>query len=1027
LSYLVLSKKRFIAKAAFAFSCLLSVSSYAATPTAQQLEMFKTLTPAQQEALARQYGVDLAQLQAQSTTTTTSTTSPSLNELVPQRTTQQANVQVTPYGQQNQQYQQSQQNQQYQQNQQPQQNQQMLGANGQPLPNQQGVQNTQGVNGYGQQNMQFPAGQADNGQNQPSIYTPDMINSANGQPFQQLNPQFQPSQPTASAEQGRGSLKPFGYDLFAGSPSTFAPVTDVPVPANYIMGPGDQIRVQLYGKEANQFELAIDRNGEIAFPGIGPLAIAGMSYSEMANYISTVVAERMIGNRASISMGALRSVRVFVLGEAYKPGSYTVSSLSTVTHALFAAGGIKDIGSLRNIQLKRQGLVVATLDLYDLLLKGDTSADLSLLPGDVVFIPTLGRTAGIAGEVLRPAMYELKAEQTTADLLKLAGGLLPTAYPAASRLERIEVNGAKSLIDVDLAKAAGLSVPLRKGDVVQVYSVLDQIDNVVQLYGHVQRPGGFGWRPGMRVSDVLPDLRELQANPDLNYGIIRREKMPTREIEVIAFAPGKAITQPGSEFNLELQPRDKLYVFGSQMPRDFVLAELLTQLRSQARFMEPPAVVTVKGYVRFPGDYPLTNNMTVKNLLEAAFDLDQFAERHYVLLASFDSLRIKTTVQVVSMDNQGDLQLELSPLDEVYVLSKNEPRDAVLVELNDKLIRQADKNMPQQVVTISGDVRFPGIYPLTQGMSAAELVKVAGGFNESSYSVTAEVTRRTTDGTAQTELDHFSINLQDAEATKLAAQDTLQIKRIPEWREINSIELLGEVKFPGTYQLKRGEKLSDVVARAGGFTNYADLKAAVFSRASIKENEKRQVEMAQKSLQQELAAKQLTATAADAKVKTSTEDAEQLVEQLSAIEPIGRMVIDLPQALIGNKLYDLELENGDRLAIPSIRRAITVIGEVQQPTSHTFNESMDVKSYLERSGGLKARADEDRIYIVKADGSVFMPKNNWFDTTNETLEAGDTIVVPLDSEYMSNLQTWSSATQILYNTSVAIAAIGSLI
>lgn len=973
----------------------------AATPTAQQLEMFKNLTPSQQEALARQYGVDLAQLKAQADQSgSTQQVSPSLNELVPARGATDAAVQAMPYGQQPIGQGQSgsgqagfvsqQQGFQPQQQQQGFQSQQQQGF--QPQPQQQG---------FGQQRF--------NGEGAPA--------SVDGLQ--------QPQQPEPI--QGRASLKPFGYDLFAGSPSTFAPVTDVPVPANYIMGPGDQIRVQLYGKEANQFELTVDRKGEVAFPGIGPLVLAGMNYQEMTEYLTTVVSERMIGNRASISMGALRSVRVFVLGEAYRPGSYTVSSLSTVTHAIFAAGGIKEIGSLRNIQLKRQGQVVATLDLYDLLLRGDTSADISLLPGDVVFIPTLGKTAGIAGEVLRPAMYELKGEQSSADLLKLAGGLLPTAYPAASRLERIESSGAKTLLDLDLAKPAGLNVTLRKGDVIQVYSVLDQIDNIVQLHGHVQRPGGFGWRAGMRISDMLPDLRELLPNPDLNYGVIRRETMPTREIEVIAFNPGKAITQRQSAYDLQLQPRDKVFVFSSQMQRDMVMQELLTQLRSQARFMAPPQIVSIQGSVRFPGVYPLTRQMTLQQLLEAAFDLDQFAERNYVLLANFDSVQVKTTVRVVSLDNPQDLQTRLSALDEVYVLSRNESRAEVLAGLNQRLMQQADKNVAQQVVTVSGDVRFPGIYPLTSGMNAADLIKVAGGYNESSYVVSGEITRRSTDGSATSELEHFSLELAKAQELALMPQDTLLIKRIPEWRESNSIELLGEVKFPGTYQLKRGEKIADVIARAGGFTEYADVNAAVFSRQSIKDNEKRQIQQAQNSLKQEIAAKQLSGNASDNKAPKTAEEAEQLIAQLNAVDPIGRMVIDLPAALEGSDLDNLELENGDRLAIPSLRRSITVIGEVQQPTSHTYNRKLDLNSYLERSGGLKARADKKRIYIVKANGSVLMPKNNWFDNGRAGLEAGDTIVVPLDSEYMNGLQTWSSATQILYNTAVAIAALGTFI
>lgn len=237
---------------------------------------------------------------------------------------------------------------------------------------------------------------------------------------------------TAAAERSRPELKPFGYELFAGEPTTFAPATDIPVPVDYVIGPGDTIELQLFGNQNAFYTLVVTREGVLNFPELGPITVAGLPFSDLQTLLKQRVSEQMIGVRASITMGRLRSIRVFILGDAYRPGSYTVSALTTMTNALFVSGGVNTIGSLRNIELKRNGRLVTTLDLYDLLLRGDTSGDSRLQPGDVIFIPPVGKTVGVDGEVRRPAIYELRDEKSAEDVLELAGGLLPTAYPQAS-------------------------------------------------------------------------------------------------------------------------------------------------------------------------------------------------------------------------------------------------------------------------------------------------------------------------------------------------------------------------------------------------------------------------------------------------------------------------------------------------------------------------------------------------------------------------------------------------------------------
>ncbi|MDW8260108.1 MAG: SLBB domain-containing protein, partial [Gammaproteobacteria bacterium] len=319
---------------------------------------------------------------------------------------------------------------------------------------------------------------------------------------------------------GGAALKPFGYELFQRPPSTFAPVTDVPVPADYVVGPGDELRVQLYGSQNRNLRLVVGRDGRISFPELGPIAVAGRTFNAVQADLEARVARQMIGVRASVSMGDTRSIRVFVLGEANRPGSYTISGLGTMTTALFASGGIRPTGSLRDVQLKRQGAIVRRLDLYDLLLKGDTANDAKLLPGDVIFIPPVGPTVAVEGEVKRPAIYELKGDTPLVDLINIAGGLTPEADASRVSLVRIDEQRRRVAVDVPLDTSAGRSERLRNGDAVRVLRLRPTLDAGVVLEGHVFRPGIVAWREGLLLTDVLGSIDELRPNGDPNYVLI---------------------------------------------------------------------------------------------------------------------------------------------------------------------------------------------------------------------------------------------------------------------------------------------------------------------------------------------------------------------------------------------------------------------------------------------------------------------------------------------------------------------------
>ena len=301
------------------------------------------------------------------------------------------------------------------------------------------------------------------------------------------------------------SLKPFGYDLFANAPTTYAPAASIPVSGDYLLGPGDTLDILFYGKTNNAFSLDINREGFVDFPELGPVGLAGLTYAEAKEMLQSRISAQIIGTQVSISMGSLRSMQIFVLGEAFKPGAYTVSSLSTITHALVSSGGVSDIGSLRNIQLKRQGKLIATLDLYDLLLSGDTSKDVRVQAADVIYIPTVGDLVSIEGQVLRPAIYELKGGESIGDLVSLAGDLGPKAFSSSSRLQRINDDGFMTVMDLSLKQFKDRRIDLQAGDHLVIDSITDYKKNIVTLSGAVRHAGDFAWREGLSVSVVISD------------------------------------------------------------------------------------------------------------------------------------------------------------------------------------------------------------------------------------------------------------------------------------------------------------------------------------------------------------------------------------------------------------------------------------------------------------------------------------------------------------------------------------------
>lgn len=280
-------------------------------------------------------------------------------------------------------------------------------------------------------------------------------------------------------------------------------------------------------------------------------------------------------------MGSLRSMQIFVLGEAFKPGAYTVSSLSTITHALMSAGGISDIGSLRRVQLKRAGQLIAELDLYDLLMKGDTSKDVRVQAADVIYIPIVGSLVSVTGEVLRPAIYELKGNERVEDLIELAGGLSDRAFAGSARIERIGDDGFMTALDLDLETAASRNAPVRGGDHLTIDGIINLQKGSVNLTGHVNYPGIFEFKEGMRVSSLISSIDQFPQGLDTDFGMISREDPLTGLVSAVPFSPSDVLHNSGSAGDVLLQARDQVMFFADRQTREPQLEELIAALRDR--------------------------------------------------------------------------------------------------------------------------------------------------------------------------------------------------------------------------------------------------------------------------------------------------------------------------------------------------------------------------------------------------------------------------------------------------------------
>jgi protein involved in polysaccharide export with SLBB domain len=684
-------------------------------------------------------------------------------------------------------------------------------------------------------------------------------------------------------------LKRFGSDMFLDRGlATKQMSVDIPIGPDYILGVGDGLIINLWGGVSQSFSRTVDHEGKIVLPEAGTIVVAGLSLERTQTLIQSALSQQFRDAKIAVTVARLRTVRVYVVGDVQRPGAYDISSLSTPLNALYAAGGPTSVGSLRIAHHYRGKELIREVDLYDFLLRGVRPDTERIEDGDTILVSPVGRQVAVAGMVKRPAIYELKDETKLSDVLNDAGGLLVSAALKHITIDRVEAQGHRVTLNLNLPEGSTAessrklldAFAIQDGDRVSVAPILPYSEKTIYVEGHVVRPGKFPYREDMKLNDVLRSYQDLLPEP-AEHGQIIRLMPPDLHAEAI----------------------------------DFDVSEVLA----------------------------------------------------------------------------GNEPVHLQPFDTIRILGRYEA------------------DAPK--VTIRGEVLRPGSYALSEGMTVAQLVRMAGGFKRSALLDEADLVSYDLKDGKHVVSKRTSIDIGRAvknsgasvDAT-LKPGDVLTVHQVTGWSDIGaSIVLNGEVTYPGSYGLKEGERLSSVLLRAGGFRTTAYPAGAVLVRASVKELEEKSRAELIRQLESASAGARLqpsiTGVGDAATLQILSQQQNEMIQKLRNQTSIGRLIIKIGPDIASwaGTAADVELRGGDVLTIPKRPGFILVSGQVYNATAITYVPGKNAGWYLKRAGGSTELSNRKEILIIRANGSVVGRRSgDWYDpgVLSTRLDPGDVVVVP---------------------------------
>jgi polysaccharide export outer membrane protein len=789
-----------------------------------------------------------------------------------------------------------------------------------------------------------------------------------------------------------GRLLPiYGRDLFRQAPSTFAPADQIPSLPDYIVGPGDQLLVRLWGPESFNGELTVDSGGSVYIPQVGGIQVAGLRVDELDAKISAVVRHTFRNFSLSVNLGHLRSIQVYVVGEARRPGAYTVSALSTVLNVLFTSGGPNVNGSLRRIEVRRGGTTISTLDLYDLLLKGDRSRDIRLQSGDTIFIPATGPQVAIGGAITHPGIYELRDDTSIASIIELAGGFTPIGLNSEISLQRIDSDHVRAAFTVKLDDA-GRKMALRNGDVLLANHMTAAFEQSVTIRGNLANPGKFPWHPGMRLSEIIPDRQSLLTNDYWNER--NRAGLPTPLFEPLDLRPN------GVNNNNYDQTRQGGYGSGNR----------------QDRSGSPANGATTYGRSNLDENSQNTGDLPIVNPNGLPYpDPSQSYSGQYPDQSSYPTQQTSQGRGSGSNVNSNDADL----------LSARASAGGA-GDQDNSLTRGTLADQQQAAESSSLATRGQRTY-----------IKIPAPEIDWSFATI----ERLDPETLRNSLVPFNlgrlVQLHDSsQDLELRAGDVVTILsqtdiHVPQDEQTKYVHLEGEVKSAGVYSVSPGETLEELVARAGGLTNKAYLYGASFTRESARVFQQQRLD---EYVTQLSIAMQREAAVRTASSSTGVSDPNALVEQRDIIAQFrklratGRIVLQFkPDSKGTESIPKIALEDGDILRIPSRPATVAVIGAVYGQNVFLHDPSRRVTYYINLAGKPNRVADRSQEFIIRADGSIFSRERtqgaflNKFD--NAEVEPGDAIVIPEKPVRPSAVRQLIDYSQIFSQLALGAAAV----
>lgn len=810
---------------------------------------------------------------------------------------------------------------------------------------------------------------------------------------QQQRPQQEPPseltgfQRLVAASLGR-VLPIYGASLFTDVPSTFAPVDRIPVTLDYAIGPGDELLIHIWGQVNLDGRFPVDRSGDVYLPQIGAVHVAGIPFGQLTEHMRSQIRRNFRNFDINVNIGQLRSIQVFVVGNSRRPGSYTVSSLSTLVNTLFASGGPSPTGSMRSIQVRRGAEVVTTFDFYDLLLHGDKTKDVRLLSGDVIFIPPAGPTVAVAGAVNNPALYEVRPGDTLNNVFDLAGGLTPVAQAGHARVERIGNLNGRSVVDVDLA-GAGAATPVSSGDLVMVIPIIDRFKDAVTLRGNVADPRRFAWFPGMKVKDLIPDKEALLTR---DYWEQRnRLGLPVLDStpDIRRYGPDRAVAQ---FYGQGLGPAKPASLFG---PLD------------------------ENGNVALPDS---DANVYGKRLPYRSFNLPtQNAGAANSSQTSSDRTRTPQAQQMQDLSNNqqyAQTQSQANTLDQERNRALNDST-AANGSLSASVTGAASRFPAKNAVVLNGP-EVDWAYAVIERLNPVDL---------STKLLPFDLGKAVLDGDPAQ-----NIALQPGDVVTIFSKADI---RVPQMQQTKYVQLEGEFAKAGTYSVEPGETLQQLVQRVGGFTPGAYLYGSQFTRESTRVIQQQRLNQYTQDLERRI--KLAEANAVNNALNPQDEvaniaglqNARTVVMQLRQLQANGRIILDIkPDAQSLADVPDIPLEDGDTFIVPQVPQSVDVFGSVYTPNSFLYKQRLRAGDYLRKAGGGTRTADTGRSFIVHADGSVVSHQytSALFAGTFGAVKLypGDAIIVPERVDRRPLLRNLVDVATIIGQFGLGVAAINVL-